>query len=439
MAGFISGTTDLDALLNLRNGLPKRADVGFVTGTTDISNTYADLDDSEWFESGPTTSFVSVTTDVGSLFAKIETAITPGSLWTIGRNTSSGALGDGTLINRSSFVQTIAGGTNWKFTGSATDNGMGIKTDGTLWAWGLNDRGQVADNTIVNKSSPVQTIAGGTNWKRAGGGTSNGIFAAVKTDGTAWSWGEALEGGLGDNSLLNKSSPVQLAGGGTNWKQALSGYRGGVGLKTDGTVWCWGRGLEGQLGNNTAVTVSSPVQTITGGTNWKFVAGGGVFFNAAIKTDGTLWLWGINGFGSLGDNTVIAKSSPVQTISGGTNWKFVAIGAENVAAVKTDGTLWCWGANNARGIGDNTIIDKSSPVQTFAGGTNWLKSAKAHANSSGIKTDRTLWVWGSQTTLIPKLGTNDVLNYITPVQVFNGGTTWSVNRGSNGLSLTIKT
>ena len=437
MAGLKSNTVDLDTLLNLKNGLPKRANVGFFIGSTDISNTYADVDDSENFDSGPTTGFKTGATDIGTLFAKIDMAVTPGTLWTVGRNNTAGALGDGTQVDKSSFVQTIAGGTNWKFSGCATDNGMGIKTDGTLWAWGLNDRGQVGDNTAVNKSSPVQTVAGGTNWKRAGGGTSNGIFAALKTDGTAWTWGEALEGGLGDNSLVNKSSPVQISGGGTNWKQVLSGYRGGAALKTDGTVWCWGRGLEGQLGNNTATTLSSPVQTISGGTNWKFVAAG-VFFNAAIKTDGTLWLWGINGFGSLGDNTIVAKSSPVQTVSGGTNWRFVAVGAENVAAVKTDGTLWCWGANAARGLGDGTQVDKSSPVQTSSGGTNWLKSAKAHANSSAIKTDKTLWVWGSQTT-IPKLGVNDVLNYLTPVQVFNGGTTWQMIRGSNGLSVAIKT
>ncbi len=106
-------------------------------------------------------------------------------------------------------------------------------------------------------------------------------------------------------------------------------------------MWTWGRNNWGQLGNNTTNSYSSPVQTIAGGTNWKQVACGPVH-TAAIKTDGTLWTWTQQLGATRGDNTITDKSSPVQTIAGGTNWKQVAGGGLNTAAIKTDGTLWLW-------------------------------------------------------------------------------------------------
>jgi alpha-tubulin suppressor-like RCC1 family protein len=138
-------------------------------------------------------------------------------------------------------------------------------------------------------------------------------------------------------------------------------------------LWAWGRNNTGELGDNSVTNRSSPVQTVSGGTNWKLVAGG-FYHTAAIKTDGTLWTWGSNYAGQLGDNSITHRSSPVQTVSGGTNWKQVASGgsSNHTAAIKTDGTLWTWGLNNTfGGLGDNSVTDRSSPVQTVSGGTNW--------------------------------------------------------------------
>ena len=242
-----------------------------------------------------------------------------------------------------------------------------------LWLWGFNFSGQLGDNSVTHRSSPVQTVAGGTNWKQVSGGDDH--TAAIKTDGTLWLWGWNFSGELGDTTRTHRSSPIQTASGGTNWKQVSCGSNTTAAIKTDGTLWVWGMNTYGQLGTNDIVHRSSPVQTISGGTNWKQVScGGNTSRNqiAAIKTDGTLWLWGYNAYGQLGDNTIIDKSSPVQTVSGGTNWKQVSTGGNGItAAIKTDGTLWAWGLNNSGQIGDNTQIYKSSPVQTIAGGTNW--------------------------------------------------------------------
>jgi len=155
-------------------------------------------------------------------------------------------------------------------------------------------------------------------------------------------------------------------------------------------LFTWGSNDYGGLGDNTVISRSTPVTTFAGGTNWKQVACGGAH-TAAIKTDGTLWTWGRNDYGPLGDNTGTSRSIPVTTFAGGTNWKQVACGSEHTAAIKTDGTLWTWGSNgfvfNTSGqLGDNTGTSRSIPVTTFAGGTNWKQVSCGDAHTAAIKT-----------------------------------------------------
>ena len=298
---------------------------------------------------------------------------TDGTLWMWGSNTS-GKLGDNTGTNRSSPVQTVTFATNWKQVCCGANHVAEIKTDGTLWCWGTNANGALGDNTVTVRSSPIQTITRGNTWKQVSAGRN--FTAAVKTDGTLWLWGVNVNGQIGDNSATTKSSPVQTVTFATNWKQVSCGYQHTAAVKTDGTLWCWGWNNNGQLGDNTSTDRSSPVQTVTAGTNWKQVACG-YTFTACTKTDGTLWLWGRNLEGQLGDNTAILKSSPVQTVTYGTNWKNVGISSGSFAtsAIKNDGTLWVWGYNAGGQIGDGTATTRSSPVQTYLGGNNWKQSS----------------------------------------------------------------
>ena len=359
--------------------------------------------------------------DLGNIFitdyAMIDRFAMTGSLWAWGLN-FAGQLGDNTTVAKSSPVQTIAGGTNWKQV-SCGGFTSAIKTDGTLWTWGYNSFGQLGDNTTAWRSSPVQTISAGTNWKQVACGVYH--TSAIKTDGSLWTWGYNPYGQLGDNTTVDKSSPVQTVAGGTNWKQVACGYYHTSAIKTDGSLWTWGNNNYGQLGDNTNTAKSSPVQTISAGTNWKQIACGG-YHTTAIKTDGTLWTWGYNSQGQLGDNTTAWRSSPVQTIAGGTNWKQVACGSGHTSAIKTDGTLWTWGYNGYGQLGDNTIVSKSSPVQTIAGGTNWKQVACGSNHTSAIKTDGTLWTWGYNYS--GQLGDNTQVNKSSPVQTISAGTNW---------------
>jgi alpha-tubulin suppressor-like RCC1 family protein len=413
---------------------------------------------------------------------------TDGTLWMCGQN-SSGQLGDNTRDNKSSPVQTIAFGTNWSSVSSVGQFAGAIKKDGTLWMWGRNINGQLGDNTNAEKSSPVQAVGFATNWSKVACGGNH--TAAIKTDGTLWLWGNNY-GALGDNTAITKiSSPVQTIAGGTNWNSVACGYSftvatktdgtlwtwgsgsGGqlgidkyykyspsmvdsqtnwltansskhtgfkAAIKTDGTLWLWGTGTNGQLGNNTVVGVISPVQTISDGTNWRSFSTGGTFC-AATKTDGTLWTWGNNNNGYLGDGTRTSRSSPVQTATYGNNWNYVDCGQQHTAAIKTDGTLWMWGRNQFGNLGDNTALNKSSPIQTFAFGNNWQTVScnlnNVNAFTAAIKTDGTLWMWGRN--LSGQLGDNTITNKSSPIQTIARGTNWSSVACGNAHIAAIKT
>jgi alpha-tubulin suppressor-like RCC1 family protein len=364
---------------------------------------------------------------------------TDGTLWLWGDGLA-GQLGNNSTSNRSSPVQTVSGGTNWKQVSLGDFHFAAIKTDGTLWLWGNGLWGTLGINSSASQSSPVQTISSGTNWKQVSLGCDHS--SAIKTDGTLWLWGFGSSGKLGNNSIINQSSPVQTVSGGTNWKQVSLGGGHSSAIKTDGTLWLWGRGSVGNLGTNTTISQSSPVQTISGGTNWKQVSlgGAGGDHSSAIKTDGTLWMWGNGSAGRLGNNSAANQSSPVQTISGGTNWKQVSLGSSHSSAIKTDGTLWLWGFGSSGRLGTNNLISQSSPVQTISGGTNWCSVSAGFAHTLAAKNDNTLFSMGSASS--GQLGlTNINLNCHTgsPVQTISGGSGWKEVSIGDGSSGAIKT
>ena len=356
---------------------------------------------------------------------------TDGTLWTCGDGRQLGRLN---LTNQAlTPITTFAGGTNWAnvetdepeelYTLSAGNNfSSAIKTDGTLWNWGRGTSGQLGTNDTISRFTPVTTFAGGTNWKQVSCGGQH--TSAIKTDGTLWTWGLGVSGLLGTNDTINRSTPVTTFAGGTNWKQVSCGGYHVSAIKTDGTLWNWGRGTSGQLGTNDTISRFTPVTTFAGGTNWKQVSCG-QNHTAAIKTDGTLWTWGLGIYTILGINELNSKSTPVTTFAGGTNWKQVSCGVQHTAAIKTDGTLWTWGRLNYGTIGSNVSITfggTSTPVTTFAGGTDWKQVSSGSRHTAAIKTDGTLWIWGRNTN--GHLGINDTIDRSTPVTTFAGGTNW---------------
>jgi alpha-tubulin suppressor-like RCC1 family protein len=311
----------------------------------------------------------------------------------------------------------------------------------SLWVWGNNENGKLGTNDATQRNTPVTTFAGGTTWKSVSAGFYNTVV--IKTDGSLWIWGRNAVGELGINNTTNRSTPVTTFAGGNNWKQVSCGNNHTAATKTDGSLWTWGYNNEGQLGINNTDQKNTPVTTFAGGTNWKQVACG-VNNTAAIKTDGSLWVWGNNTLGKLGTNDATQRNTPVTTFAGGTNWKQVFVGKgsgdSHTVAVKTDGTLWTWGRGQQGQLGINVAENRSTPVTTFAGGTNWKQVFCGRDYTVAIKTDGSLWTWGENNG--GRLGINDTTIFSTrntPVTTFAGGTNWkSVSGGYNSIAA-IKT
>jgi alpha-tubulin suppressor-like RCC1 family protein len=316
-------------------------------------------------------------------------------------NNEEGQLGLNTAGDDRSSPTQIPG-TTWAYGSNLHDYYIFSKTDGTLWAWGENENGVLAAGLAhdAHRSSPVQIP--GTTWASDSYDkimSGNGTTWAIKTDGTLWSWGNNQVGQLGHNNRTQYSSPVQIPG--TTWTSISSGNYAGsqstFGVKSDGTAWAWGSTGYGGLGLNQggatpgAVKYSSPVQLP--GTTWdKIVQSSGETLAIGHKTDGTLWAWGTNGVGRMGINSPspTARSSPVQIP--GTTWsKKFSLNMSVVGAVKTDGTLWMWGQNNG-GLGQNDMAPRSSPIQVP--GTTWKNVNTTSYFGSALKTDGTLWSWG---------------------------------------------
>lgn len=317
--------------------------------------------------------------------------VLPRELYTWGEGTGF-VTGQATSANTSSPVQ-IGTAVNWargpQTADAANVHGLAISDTGGLWAWGSNTYGQIGDNTTAIKVSPMQ-IGALTNWAKVSCGFL--VSSAIKTDGTLWMWGINNYGYLGQNDTVDYSSPVQV-GADTDW------YSVGVStnilaVKTNGTLWAWGGNNAGGLGLNNTINRSSPVQ-VGALTNWlKIQAAGNT--SLAIKTDGTLWSWGNNGEQQLaqGLNDTINRSSPVQ-VGSLTTWSDVSIKDDTAFALKTDGTLWGWGDNGfgAVGTGTTLVTNYGNPAQ-IGSDTDWYKIGSRQAGGSAIKTDGTLWIWG---------------------------------------------
>ena len=332
------------------------------------------------------------------------------ALWMWGNNTY-GELAQNNTIRRSSPVQ-VGSSTDWSVVSGGYYYTTAVKTNGTLWAWGYNPYAQLGINAPGNQSSPIQ-VGSLTNWARSFSMTTT--TAATKIDGSLWLVGNNSYGQLGQNDTINRSSPVQV-GTSTNWVSASGGFRYVISTKTDGTLWAWGSNSQGQLGLNIAYTISrsSPVQIGAQNTWLKLACG--TYSSMATKTDGTLWAWGWNDYGQLGQNNRIKRSSPVQ-IGALTTWSDVSASGSSVIALKTDGTLWSWGRNNGGQLGLNIAytISRSSPVQ-IGSLTSWSYIAMGDQNAGAIKSDGTLWVWGNDNR--GQLGQNTA--YVprsSPVQV----------------------
>ncbi|MBI5937122.1 MAG: fibronectin type III domain-containing protein, partial [Betaproteobacteria bacterium] len=289
---------------------------------------------------------------------------------------------------------------------------VALKPDGSLWTWGGHGNGQLGDpskSPLLNFPNPAQ-IAIGTFYSSVAAGQQHTL--ALKSDGSLWAWGRNNYYQLGINSnLFDQQAPIQVPSSTPYAYNAVSaGYNHSIALQTDGTLWAWGDNTYGQVGNNSTATLQpSPIFI---GFGYSAISAG-FYHNVALKPDGSLWIWGFNGNGQLGDPTLTQQRTPKQ-IMVGTTFSAIAAGGNHTIALQADGSLWAWGDNTHGQVGNNTTINQATPVVI---GTGYVAIAAAATHTLALKADGSLWAWGSNS--YGQLGINDntVVNKLTPTRV----------------------
>ena len=269
-------------------------------------------------------------------------------------------------VNTLSGLTAIAGGDY---------HSLALRSDGTVWTWGENVYGELGNDTLSGSETPVQVLGSG------GSGYLTGVVAiagigfhslALRSDGTVWAWGDNGYGQLGDGTTTNSETPVQVLGaGGSGYLTGIVAIAGGMyhslALRNDGTVWTWGYNYYSAPTNS-----NTPVQVLGAGgsgflTGIVAIAGGSVH-SLAVKSDGTVWAWGYNEYGQLGNGTLTTSGTPVQVLGPGgsgylTGMVAIAGAVYHSLALRSDGTVWAWG-NNAYGeLGNGTFTESETPVQ----------------------------------------------------------------------------
>ena len=346
-----------------------------------------------------------------------------GTVWAWGCN-NAGQLGDGTTIDKTAPVQ-VNGLTGVKAIAAESWHSLALKADGTVWAWGYNGHGQLGDGTKSTRTTPVQ-VNGLTGVKAIATGYNHSL--ALKEDGTVWAWGSNYAGQLGDKTTIDKTAPVQVNGL-TEVKAISSREHHSLAIKEDGTVWAWGDNRSGQLGDGTKTNRTMPLQ-VNGLTEVKAISGG-IWHSLALREDGTTWAWGDNSSGQLGDGTTIDRIKPVQ-VNELTGVRAISGGDYHSLAIKEDGTVWAWGFNANGELCDGTTIDRITPMQ--ANGLTGVKAISGgQLHNLAIKEDDTVWAWGNNSS--GQLGDGTTTNSITPVMIIEPAALQSIT----GLTCTVKT
>jgi alpha-tubulin suppressor-like RCC1 family protein/fibronectin type 3 domain-containing protein len=292
----------------------------------------------------------------------------------------------------------------------SADNTICCKMNGTMWSWGKNYYGKLGlgYSSAYGPSEPTQ-VGFNSDWSLVSAGAYHSL--AIKTNKILYSWGYNAYGQLGLGNNYDKYIPSQV-GIDTDWSQIAAGYQQSLAIKNSGTIWAWGDNSYGQLGLGNGISgINTPSQIGTQ-ADWFFVSTGGGT-SVAIKTDMSLWSWGDNRSGQLGIGSVISQKY-IPTLVG-TNYDWIAVSARNVSvlAIRSNGTIWSWGVNNLYNLGLGDIIERSVPSQ-IGSESDWNEITFGGYNGFAKKSDNTFWCWGDNS--YGQLGFGDTIARSIPHQ-----------------------
>jgi alpha-tubulin suppressor-like RCC1 family protein len=291
----------------------------------------------------------------------------------------------------------MVAGAAWAQVACGQSHSCAVSSEATLSCWGNNASGQLGAAPAAGQAD----VPGGP-WQSVAAGVYQ--TCAIRQDATLSCWGDNTNGQLGTGSTDPSTTPVQVTGQG--WSQVSTNYLHTCAVKIDGTLWCWG--INANLEAGTASQFPwSPVQ-VGNATDWAQVTTG-LYHTCAVKKDGTLWCWGGNIAGQLGNDSIAVlptaqTKDPVQVT--GTTWKSVSAGQSHTCAIMLDGTLWCWGSNVSGQLGDSTADSKSTPVPVAASRQTWIMVAAGVTHTCALATGGTLWCWGDNSAGQLGIGSN---------------------------------
>ncbi len=342
-----------------------------------------------------------------------------GTLWAWGSNTD-GQLGDGTFIDHATPIQISSLRSTTVLTAGRLHSAA--IADGGMWIWGANDSGQLGDGTVIDRPVPIQVGILGRAIAIAAGGLHT---VMLRSDGTVWAWGDNRFGQLGDGTLQNRRiTPVQVGDRPIGAVAIAAGNGHTASLNGDGTVLAWGDNSFGQLGDGSNISHATPGLVVgVGGFSGVVALAAGYEHTIALKSDGTVWAWGGNGAGQLGDDSVTNRVIPVK-VTGVNGVVSIAAGYQHSIALKGNGTVWAWGGNGAGQLGDGTTITHIVPVPV-SGLDNVVAIAAGYEHSVALKSDGTVWAWGGNGA--GQLGDGTTTNRTTPVQVLGPGGSGALN------------
>lgn len=333
---------------------------------------------------------------------------TDGTLWAWGRN-QSGQLGDGTIVDKNVPTQ-IGSDTDWASIDAVANNNLALKTDGSLWSWGENNIGQVGNGAFgTDVNSPIR-IGIDNDWVKI---AAIGAYA-IKSNGTLWGWSKNTNGSLGTGNYDPHYVPIQI-GTDSDWINVNIGSNQNLALKNNGTLWGWGTNVQGCLAIGVLdLVITVPTQTGNNSFDWLKIEAGGCCSSKMIKTDGSLWVMGSAAYGNLGTGSLASVNTPTR-VGLDNDWESVKTGLHSYA-IKTNGSLWGWGLNFLGQLGDGTLVNKNVPTP-IATDKTWKKAVIGFYHSVALSTDGSLYAWGSNA--YGQLGDGTFANKIIPTLVGN--------------------
>lgn len=347
-----------------------------------------------------------------------------GKAWGSGIN-EAGQLGDNSVTARCAPVSVVSSAPKTFCKISAGENpfstyrhSMGIDKNGTLWGWGSNNFfGMMGNPSFASARTPV-TVAGQTK-TFCEVDCGNAFTIAIDKNGKVWGWGSGNSGRLGNNSVSNQSTPVSVYGSNTFCKIS-AGPANVLAIDNNGKAWGWGDGKDGVGGRGSTASVNTPV-AVCGTRTFCHIAIGkeaaaNVAHGLALDNNGRAWAWGANSSGQIGDNSTTSRLSPVCVCGTVRTFCKIATGDQHSLAIDKNGKLWAWGRNIAGQLGINSTTSYSTPVAVSTSKT-FCEIAAGFGFSLALDKDNNFWSWGLNNQ--GQLGDNSTTSRLTPVAVCN--------------------